>query len=56
MLEMLLIVIPVESAVVRNRDVKAPVRSVQEIRGCSWVGGDLPEVVRGLFRVRRGHP
>ena len=45
MLKVFLVVISIESAIIRNRDVQSPVGSVQEIRRCSRVGGDLPEVV-----------
>lgn len=45
MLKVFLVVVSIESAIVRDRDVESSVGSVQEIRGRSWVGDDLPEVV-----------
>lgn len=42
---MLLIVISIESAIVRNRDVESPAGSFQQIRRCYGAGGDLVGVV-----------
>jgi len=50
-LKVFLVIVSIESAVVRNRDVKSPAGSVQKIRRRPWVGDDLAEVLWSFLRV-----